>query len=188
MFKYDMGWQKRGSGRAYDSLTGVGTMIGNLTGKIVGFDIRSKDCRVCDVARRKGQPPSSHDCSCNWDGSSKGMEPDAAVSIVQDIERQGVDVATLIMDDDATTIARLRKALGHVIEKWSDIGHTKKHLTSALYTMAKTHKPLTADIIKALVRWFSFAMAQNKDDVDGLKKSLQQIVPHEFGDHDLCED
>ena len=40
-FKYDMGWQKRGAGRSYDSKSGVGTMIANLSGKIVGVGVRS---------------------------------------------------------------------------------------------------------------------------------------------------
>ena len=60
------------------------------------------------------------------------MEPDAAATIVKNIEQKSVDVARIIMDDDATTIARLRSVLDHDIEKWSDIGHTKKHLTDAL--------------------------------------------------------
>ena len=41
--KYDMGWQKRGSGQAYDSKSGVGTVIENRTGKICAYGIRSKN-------------------------------------------------------------------------------------------------------------------------------------------------
>jgi hypothetical protein len=186
VFKYDMCWQKRGSGRSYDSLTDVGTMIGNETGKVVGYGVRSKHCRVCDVAKAKGLEPSSHDCQRNWSGSSKAMEPDAAVSIVQEIEQQGIDVATLIMDDDATTIARLRKAVSHDITKWSDTGHTKKHVQNALYTIAKNHKQLTAGVIKAILRWFSYAMAQNKGNAHAFKMTVNQIVPHAFGDHENC--
>jgi len=42
--KYDMGLQKPGSGRCYDSKYGVGILIGSRTGKICAYDIRSKDC------------------------------------------------------------------------------------------------------------------------------------------------
>ena len=62
-FKYDMGWQKRGAGRSYDSKSGVGTMIGNLSGKVYGFGVRSKDCRKCTYHIKKGQIPPDHKCS-----------------------------------------------------------------------------------------------------------------------------
>ncbi|KAL4229161.1 hypothetical protein ACF0H5_012199 [Mactra antiquata] len=45
--KYDMGWQKRGSGRAYDSKSGVGTLMGNNSGRICAYGVRMSDCRMC---------------------------------------------------------------------------------------------------------------------------------------------
>ena len=187
-FKYAMCWQKRGSGRSYDSLSGVGTMIGEKTGKICGYQVKSKHCRVCDSAKANGRETPAHDCSCNFEGSAKAMEPAAAVDIAKKIEQQGVLVSTLIMDNDATTIARLRQELDHSITKWSDVMHTKKYLQSALFAMQKTQKSLTGDIIKALLRWFGYAIAQNKGDIDGYTKAVKQIVPHAFGEHDGCSD
>ena len=32
-------------------------MIGKLEGKVVGFAVRSKDCKTCQVAKRKKQEP-----------------------------------------------------------------------------------------------------------------------------------
>lgn len=46
----DAGWQKRGSGKAYDSMSGHATMIGTRTGKVVGYSVRTKSCRVCRTA------------------------------------------------------------------------------------------------------------------------------------------
>ncbi|XP_076092158.1 uncharacterized protein LOC143063719 [Mytilus galloprovincialis] len=43
----DAGWQKRGSGKAYDNLSGHCTMIGKYTGKITNYKVRSRSCRVC---------------------------------------------------------------------------------------------------------------------------------------------
>ena len=114
-FKYAMCWQKRGSGHSYDSLSGVGTIIGEKTGKICGYQVKSKHCRVCDSAKANGRETPAHDCSCNFEGSAKAMEPAAAVDIAKKIEQQGVLVSTLIMDNDATTIARLRQELDHSI-------------------------------------------------------------------------
>uniref|UniRef100_A0A8W8P2F2 Exonuclease domain-containing protein n=1 Tax=Magallana gigas TaxID=29159 RepID=A0A8W8P2F2_MAGGI len=72
----DGAWQKRGSGRSYDSLTGHCSMIGSQTGKIVGYSVRNKFCRQCDNATERNQLPPPHNCKRNWTGSSKSMEPD----------------------------------------------------------------------------------------------------------------
>ncbi len=183
-FKYDMGWQKRGSGRAYDSSSGVGTLMGNLTGKIVAYNIRSKVCRICQ--HHSDSTPPVHDCQKNWVGSSKAMEADVAAEVVKKVQDSGVKVGTMIMDDDTTTISRIRKELGANIKKWSDLNHTKKHLGNSLYALAKLHTGLTSPIIQALLRWFAFAVTQNKNDVVGLRNALSQITPHAFGEHETC--
>ena len=74
-----MGWQKRG--RALNSLTGVGANIGAKTGKTVNYATRNKRCITCEVALRAGRPPRPHDCRRNHFGSSKSMEPAAAVEL-----------------------------------------------------------------------------------------------------------
>ena len=150
--KYDMGWQKRGSGRCYDSLSGVGTMIGNQSGKIIAFDVRSKDCRKCAYHAAKGISTPEHDCSKTWNGSSKGMEPDVGACLTDDLEKQGVTVGTMVMDDDCTTMAKIRQVSKTAVNKWSDINHTKpvlgticinyrlntNHLQSKLFSIFKS--------------------------------------------------
>jgi hypothetical protein len=87
---------------------GVQTMIGNLSGKVCGFGVRSKDCRKCTYHINKGQFPPDHKCSKHWDGSSKSMEPDVAALVVMNIEpNKNVQVGVLIMDDDTTTVSKL---------------------------------------------------------------------------------
>jgi len=181
-----MGWQKRGSGRCYDSKSGVGTMIGNKTGKIVAYDVRSKDCRKCTYYTRKGQETPVHKCSKNWNGSSKAMEPDVGCSLVTEIESKNVQVGVMIMDDDATTMARIKTSVSHPIEKWSDLNHTKKHLGNSLYTLQKKHKCLTTKVIQWFQKCFSYAVQQNKGNQSGLADAISQIVPHAFGEHELC--
>lgn len=182
-----MGWQKRGSGRAYDSKSGVGTLIGNRTGKICGYGIRSKDCRKCTFHTNKGNVPPPHSCHRNWNGSSKAMEPDVAVETVQQVEKENVEVGVLIMDDDATTIAKIRQTVPHSVTKWSDLNHTRKHLGNSLYNLQKKHKCLTPKVIQFLQKCFSYAVAQNKGNTQGLEMSLNQIIPHVFGDHQTCD-
>ncbi|XP_046584350.1 LOW QUALITY PROTEIN: uncharacterized protein LOC124291375 [Haliotis rubra] len=62
VWSVDAGWQKRGSGKCYDSLSGHCSMIGNKTGKVLGYSIRSKSCRICHQANKANRTPEEHDC------------------------------------------------------------------------------------------------------------------------------
>ena len=175
ILKYDMGWQKRGSGRSYDSKSGVGTAIGNTTGKICGYAIRIKDCRKCQYHQNKGSTAPQHNCYKNWTGSARAMEADAGAEIVQSIEKKGVQVETLIMDDDATTMARIRREINHKITKWSDTNHTAKNLVNSLYALQKRHKCLTGNAIQYLKKCFSYALAQTRGDPERCRDAIKQI-------------
>ncbi|XP_062575241.1 uncharacterized protein LOC134237162 [Saccostrea cucullata] len=61
VLSYDAGWQKRGSGRNYNSLSGHALMIGSKTGKVVGYSVMSKTCRTCDSNKRR-TCEKDHDC------------------------------------------------------------------------------------------------------------------------------
>ncbi|XP_078315372.1 uncharacterized protein LOC111116349 [Crassostrea virginica] len=87
---YDAGWQKRGSGKNYNSLSGHASMIGLHTKKVVGYSVMSKTCRKCDVATKSGNTVPDHDCRKNWGGSSKAMEPAMAVNILNEIKEKGI--------------------------------------------------------------------------------------------------
>ena len=51
---YDMGWQKRSSGRRYDSSSGHTFIIGTKSKGIIGMVLYSKSCRKCDAAEKRG--------------------------------------------------------------------------------------------------------------------------------------
>ena len=91
-----MGWQKRGSGRAYDSKSGVGTLMGNKTSRICAYGVRIADCRTCQRHQLKGDTETipRHNCAKNWSGSSKAMESDAGVDLIKSVEMQGAKVKT----------------------------------------------------------------------------------------------
>ena len=50
---YDMGWQKRSSGRRYDSSSGHAFIIGARIKGIIGMVLYSKACRKCDAAENR---------------------------------------------------------------------------------------------------------------------------------------
>jgi hypothetical protein len=77
------------------------------------------------------------------------------------------------------------------IEKFSDIIHIKRSLTSRLHNLASMKKfpncsSLSTKAIDDLVKCFMVAVNQNKGDPKSLQTSLKCIVPHAFGDHTKC--
>ncbi|XP_044167665.1 uncharacterized protein LOC114976984 [Acropora millepora] len=181
---YDTGWQKRGKG--HNSFTGVGTMIGLKSGKVIAYGTRTKRCAVCGAASRKGEKPRSHDCRLNWSGSSKAMEPDIGVELsLECSSKHNAEVKILVGDDDSATIKRVKEQVAHHVEKWSDINHAKKSFTSHLYAIQSQFKgQLSAKVIEYFSKCFGYALVQNRNNTEGLKKNLKAIVPHAFGKHD----
>lgn len=41
---------------------GVATLIGEKTGKVLGHKLRCIDCRICNIAAKKGNVPRRHNC------------------------------------------------------------------------------------------------------------------------------
>ena len=80
---YDAGWQRRGSRKSYSTMSGHGTLIGAKSGKIMDYETRIKQCRICDNASRKTKFLRKHNCQQNWNNTAKSMEADMAVSIVK---------------------------------------------------------------------------------------------------------
>ncbi|XP_077277842.1 uncharacterized protein LOC143906004 [Temnothorax americanus] len=177
---YDAGWQKRGTGHCYNSLTGHGSLIGYYSGLVLAYATRTKKCAMCE----KGHKPSDHDCRLNFDRSAKAMEPDMAVELIAKndlLTEANVAIAVLIADDDASSIAAVRRESSHRVEKWSDLNHAKKGLTSALYALN-----LPKALIDYFGRAFSRAIHQNKGNESATKTALQNVVDHAYGKHDKC--
>lgn len=180
-------FQKRGSGRCYNSLSGAASLIGLKTGKVVGFSSRFKRCRKCMVARKSNRTPIKHKCRKNWVGSAKAMEPDMIVEMLQHAKSSDAPVATLIGDDDCTAFKRAREEVNSTIEKVSDKNHMKKNLSNKLYKLkTKYPKELSVKTINALLKSFSYMIAQNTGNIYAIKENLESVVLHQFGEHDDC--
>ena len=79
---FDMGWQKKGSGHTYDSISGHAFMSGARARKILACMICCKLCGVCTVTEKVGKEPEEHECCKNYKGSSKGMEAFVVLELV----------------------------------------------------------------------------------------------------------
>ncbi|KAK3108332.1 hypothetical protein FSP39_005757 [Pinctada imbricata] len=185
---FDAGWQKRGSGKSYSSLSGHAALIGKETGKVISYATRNKFCRKCDFAERNNISADDHDCRKNWTGSSKAMEPDMCVSMVTNLHKDEISVGCLEMDNDATTIAKVRSEVDPSMKKTSDKNHTMKQFANRLWDLKKQkhYKELSAKTITHIKKCFSFCLAQNSGDVSAIQSELPAIVPHLYGVHDKC--
>ncbi|KAK0159463.1 hypothetical protein PV327_011116, partial [Microctonus hyperodae] len=175
---YDGAWLKKGSGRCYNSRQGYGTAFGHYSRKCVAYATRNKRCRYCRISSKK-----KHDCGKNFIGSSKAMEADIAVGIFTKNDtfvKENVEIKTLIGDEDSSTIANLRRASSHQIDKWTDIIHATRKISKFLYAIKKIPKAA----IEYLLYCFNCALRANEGSVNSTKAAILNIVPHAFGEHD----
>jgi hypothetical protein len=129
---YDMAWQQKGSGHQYNSQSGHGTLIGNLTRKVVGLCIKSKICNACNAWERQhaGEPMPWHRCWKNHDGSSGSMESAACLELVVSTFREkNCIVHWLCCDDDSSIRADCQ---------WSNVDYLKNSKSDTLPKVAIT--------------------------------------------------
>ena len=103
-----MGWQQKGSMRLYNSLSGIGWLVGVMSKKICDVLAMCKACAICEVAQAKFTPVRKHDCHVNHTGSSKSMESESFGRMLLRAPQRGYFVGTVVADDDSG----IRKGLG----------------------------------------------------------------------------
>lgn len=112
-----MGWQKRG--KAHNSTTGHGAVVGLSTGKVLDFATRNKTCRTCSLsASENANKPEPHDCRENHSGSSKIMESSVSWELFQRAAERGIKYDKYVGGDDSTTFAYLQSKVPYGLEKF----------------------------------------------------------------------
>lgn len=134
-------WQTRGSGHAYASFCGAFSIMGALTGKVVGFVVFDKMCAMCDHhAKFPDSPPhlcykgswSVHSGFNNaWTGSAKSMEIKGMEICVLDLGAMKIRMAKFVADEDSAMILAANDPAViplpyRPVGKLSDTGHMKK--------------------------------------------------------------
>ena len=142
---YDMSWRKRG--KSFDSSSGMGSVIGLNTKKVISYGVRNQDCRTCKNSESCQKSPKAHDCRRNHTGSSKSMESSVAVQLFNEAPLQGMRFSTYVGDEDSTTESRLKALVEYEIEKWTDVNHARRTLGSRLYSLKGTVKGLNSTVI-----------------------------------------
>ena len=117
---YDMGWNKRSTGTRYDSTSGHGVAIGQLTKKIVGLILFSKKCSVCDSQNNRGKSQNEipkHKCVKNHDGTSKAMESRGIYNLfIEFWDTKKVWIKTIVSDDDSSMRSQMRHSYKDLID------------------------------------------------------------------------
>jgi hypothetical protein len=109
--------------------------------------------------------------------------------MLKSLESRNYSVGTLVMDNDSTTIARARCEVNPALKKQADKNHTLKELTNKLYDMkkCKNYKELNSKSISHIGKCFRYCIAQNQGNKDDMRKNLEAIPLHVYGDHTKCD-
>ncbi|GFV05530.1 uncharacterized protein TNCV_227411 [Trichonephila clavipes] len=158
---FDGTWLTRG----HTSLIGVGCVIDMLTGYVVDFEVMSKVCRHCSVAKNKlGQSSAEFsiwyeghksECDINHLGSSTSMEMEAAL-----------------------TLWKRSTSLDSVILQYYPMVIVKRLTTCARKKCGKAHGSLKEATIKKLTTYYQKAILRNKGDVNAMKTAIYATLLH----------
>lgn len=202
----DGSWMKRSyrTGR-YDSLSGVGTICGARTGKVLHIAVRNKYCSVCVKAEKLKKQAPAHKCYKNWGRhcSSTSMEADAIVEgFKTSIEKRGLIYSTFIADGDSSVYKKIVTANPYqnvFIEKIECRNHLLRNLATKIKEIAKTKGRIgkLRNVIEnrilrvrtAVTKAVQHRMGEEtpmKEKILLLKKDLDNVISHVFGEHNDC--
>lgn len=178
----DAAWLTRGNGKFTKSKSGHAELIGIYSCEVLASGRRHLHCHACRTSE-----PGDHLCHVNWTGSSKAMESDIISDLVLNapsFQSEKARVTVLVGDEDASTMSKVNERVPWKVIKVTDYVHGKKNFGGALFSLR--HKLLTAPIIEYFRDCFSYALHQNENNIEGLKKAILNIPNHVFDQHDEC--
>lgn len=158
--------------------------------KVVKTVVGHRTCSVCSWWRRRrpGEKVRSHCCVRNHTGSARAMEATSGVKGVKELFEEGTPVEFLEGDGDNTLISKIKTDLNLTMKKRFDKNHVVKNFTKGLYKLkAEKNVKLSKSIICHLEKCLKYAFSKNQGDRSGMEENLKALVPHQFGDHNLCQ-
>ena len=197
---YDGTWAKRG----FTSNYGVGCVIDIFTGLVIDYEVLSKYCHTCTITEKqlgKESPEfyiwkEGHKTKCakNYDGSSPGMEVEAASRLWKRSKQIGFRYTTVLSDGDSKTFIHLQQMNVYgsefSITKEECVNHIAKRLGTGLRNLVKewrgknitlggkTQGNLKEATIVKLTNYYRAAIVQNAPDVDRMKNSVLATLYH----------
>jgi hypothetical protein len=101
----------------FDSLSGHAVFIGQQTRLVIALAIMSKRCMTCDKAHELEREVPEHNCPKHQEGSSKSMEPLAAIKLLKFVFYNSHSyVRIMVMDDNSSTVANCKHSYAEKIK------------------------------------------------------------------------
>ncbi|XP_060553342.1 uncharacterized protein LOC132714462 isoform X2 [Ruditapes philippinarum] len=184
----DTAWQKRG----FDSQTAHTFFMSKSRygKKIVKGIVSHRQCSTCTWWRRNrpGKKVREHRCVRNHTGSARLMESTSGEKGVLELANEGTPVEYIEGDGDTTLLARLKNNQNISLKKRFDKNHIMKNIGKSLYSLqSQKGVKLSKNTIIHLQKCISYALSKNSGNEVALQENLCAIVPHNFGDHQLCK-
>lgn len=190
-------WKTRG----HTSLTGVCTIIGAESGKVIETEVMSSYCKMCESSE-------AHDsCNRNHFGSAGKMEVDGMIRIFSRSEKtRGIKFVKYIGDGDTKTFHSVcdAKPYGDIaIEKVECVGHIQKRMGTRLRKLKQEKKKLsdgktlggkgrlTDPLINEITSLYGNAIREHKDSLTDMRKAIWALFYHKISTdekpiHDFC--
>ncbi|KAL4085419.1 hypothetical protein QTP88_027278 [Uroleucon formosanum] len=206
----DGAWSKRSYKSGYNALSGVASIIGYKTKKVLYMGVRNKYCSICDKAKLNKNTASAHLCFKNWDGTSMAMEANIIVErFRQSIPMHNIIYNKLIGDGDSSVTKQLFLAkpyggdvfikqiecMNHILRNYLnrivDIATNRKSSSGTVVpgflqkVLKDKRLKLRCAITKAIVFRKTMTL-QHNEKYELLKKDILNSPYHVFGDHSNC--
>ncbi|XP_076685833.1 uncharacterized protein LOC143377909 [Andrena cerasifolii] len=204
----DGSWMKRSyRGGDYNSLSGVGAIVGYHTKKVLYISVKNKFCMTCQIAGTKKDEPREHRCFKNWgrNQSSTGME---SVAIVEgfncSIDMHGLIYSILVADGDSSVYKKILDSDPYKnylvqVRKIECTNHLLRNFSKKINEIATKgrDKDLRAVVknnalrlrtgIKKAAEYRLQEEITLEERVRNLKEDLRNVPSHVFGEHKECQ-
>ena len=181
---FDGTWHKRG----FTSNYGVGIVIDVSTGLVLDFEVLSKYCQACalhsnrevtEAEREEWRREHASHCEKNYEGSSKGMEKEAALRLWgRSLQKNKMRYTKMLSDGDSVAYKAVVDANYYPVEKLECVNHCDKRMGTALRKKAKEgklggrrHGALTANACTTLQSYYRNAIMQNLNNPEKMRLS-----------------
>ena len=201
---FDGTWHKRG----FTSNYGVGNVTDAMTGLVLDYEVLSKYCHACSLAEKKDMTQVERDewkidqrpqCQKNYEGSSKGMEKEAALRIWgRSVEKNNMHYTGMLSDGDSVAYKAVCDANFYPVRKLECVNHCDKRMGTALRKKAKEERlggrrygALTANSCNVLQSYYRNAIMKNLEKSDSMREAIMASLFHcmstdESPEHQKC--
>jgi hypothetical protein len=200
----DGAWSKRSYKSNYNALSGVATIIGARTKKVLYVGVKNKYCKKCFYYKNLEKPSPVHKCFKNWKSTSTSME----AAIILDGFKQSLDMhklrfKNLIGDGDSSVYKKIRNGRpygpSYFVHKIECRNHILRNFCNKIREIAKTPRSdmtirnfLKANYMKfrtsivCAIRFSKNEHTSFEQKTENLTNDILNAPAHIFSDHSKC--